>query len=271
MGTNPIAEKSIPFSRTYEYRRLYRQRIGKQVRYRTGERILTAEERERIGIFRQELSTVPVGQPRLLEMVKFLFTVIERLKSPHLCACGCGQTVKDYATLCAKGHSIRYRKIPLMERFWSKVERRCEDECWPWLGAFLSTSYGQLSQRGGPQKTYLAHRLAYEFTNGPIPHGMYVLHSCDNRRCVNPRHLRLGTAKDNIHDALDRGRCPTGEKNISAKLSGNQIDVIRRMLATGMGHKAISEQFGVSRGHISAIASGKTWKYHKSPIGDASI
>ncbi len=132
-------------------------------------------------------------------------------------------------------------------------------------GQFYPRIMANLAGGGGPQKTYLAHRLAYEFANGSIPPGLYVLHSCDNRRCVNPKHLRLGTAKDNIHDALDRGRYPTGDRNGSAKLTGVEIDAIRIMLANGVGHKAISEQFRVSRAHISAIATGRTWKHRQPP------
>lgn len=89
-------------------------------------------------------------------------------------------------------------------RFWAKVDKRGENECWPWLGA-RSSGYGKFGIRDGesPQN---AHRVAYALTHGEIPEGKQINHTCDNRRCVNPAHLYAGTAKQNTGDAINRGR-----------------------------------------------------------------
>jgi hypothetical protein len=95
------------------------------------------------------------------------------------------------------------RPVPFPVRFWSKVAVAGPDDCWEWQGAIGSTGYGNLDIDGSTVK---AHRVSHLLTHGPIPPGLYVLHSCDNRRCVNPNHLRIGTAQDNADDRRIRGR-----------------------------------------------------------------
>lgn len=99
------------------------------------------------------------------------------------------------------GRFRRWKKQPLADRFWSKVERG--DGCWLWRGAIDGNGYGGIKIAG---KMYRCSRVAYELTNGPIPAGLIVLHSCDNRACVNPAHLRSGTHKDNTRDMIERKR-----------------------------------------------------------------
>ena len=90
------------------------------------------------------------------------------------------------------------------ERFWSKVQKAGEYECWKWLGAMKDNrQYGQVMIRN---KHESAHRLSYMMTMGDIPEGMVVLHICDHPWCVNPNHLKVGTQKDNIHDMIWKGR-----------------------------------------------------------------
>jgi hypothetical protein len=95
------------------------------------------------------------------------------------------------------------RHLTLEQRFWAKVFKRGEDECWPWIGSKNKAGYGQLTCDG---VHHASHRLAHELLIGPLAH-RNVNHKCDNRACCNPKHLWNGTQSQNMLDALEKGRC----------------------------------------------------------------
>ena len=88
----------------------------------------------------------------------------------------------------------------LLKRFWEKVNEKGPDDCWEWTAGKNTRGYGQFKIL--PSKPALAHRVSYELHKGEIPKGLHVLHSCNNASCVNPNHLRVGTAKENYEDQL---------------------------------------------------------------------
>ena len=108
------------------------------------------------------------------------------------------------------------RPVPTNERFWNKVFVSLA--CWEWTAARQTNGYGRIMHNGRPTA---AHRVAWELVNGPIPEGMSVLHRCDNRICVRPEHLFLGTYKDNSDDKIAKGRAryATGDRNGNSKVA----------------------------------------------------
>lgn len=98
---------------------------------------------------------------------------------------------------------------PPFVRFHDLVDRR-DDGCWIWRGAVGTNGYGQIKAFG---RMVSAHRFAFELYSGPIPDGAMLLHSCDNKMCVNPDHLRPGTAAENMQEAAERGRLPRGPRH----------------------------------------------------------
>lgn len=106
-------------------------------------------------------------------------------------------------------HEDQKRKS-FYERFWEKVDIRGPDECWPWLGCLNSRGYGLIRvHEYNSEAPSLATRVMMVMKTGkPIEENLFVLHACDNPTCVNPAHLRWGTAQDNIDDMMRRGRHP---------------------------------------------------------------
>lgn len=144
---------------------------------------------------------------------------------------------------------------PLAERFWSKVVKIPFHGCWEWIGQPMKVGYGYISDEKG-EDSY-AHRVSWRLHRGGIPDGLCVLHKCDNRLCVNPDHLFLGTRTENQADAASKGRMPRGDKHWNVKMSDRDVEEARMLLLRGETHANIAQRFGVSRQAITNISLGR--------------
>lgn len=153
--------------------------------------------------------------------------------------------------------STAFRKSPLSERFHKSFTINKETECWEWIGTIHVTGYGIIQDNN---IDLLAHRYAYLWYIGE-PGKLCVLHKCDNRKCVNPNHLFLGTRRDNNRDRDSKGRGPVGERNWCTKLTAEDIPKIRQLHEEGWKQKEIAKRYGVHQGTISHVVNKTTWKH----------
>lgn len=155
---------------------------------------------------------------------------------------------------------------PFKHRFWAKVSIKgpthpIHGRCWIWKGNKSSNNYGQIIQNG---QVISAHRASWKVHFGPIPAGMYVCHHCDNRICVNPKHLFLGTCADNMADCVNKGRQTIGQKNGNSTLTDKHVLEIRQRYKRGSakhGQSQLGYEFGVSQVTIGRVVNRKHWKH----------
>ena len=144
-----------------------------------------------------------------------------------------------------------------MKRFWEKVDK--SGDCWEWTGAKVQ-GYGQSYYQ---DKRIYAHRLSWVLEHGQIPHGLCVLHACDNPGCVRSDHLFLGTQLDNIRDRDNKGRQRNGdrrgERAGGAKLNNTKVRVMRAY--KNLGTRQLSEVFSVSMDMVRRILSRRSWSH----------
>lgn len=146
------------------------------------------------------------------------------------------------------------------QRFWRRVGPISRaDGCWEWTGPMNGRGYGRFWADG---RLVYPHRFLKERVDGPIPGGMDACHRCDNPRCVNPRHVFVGTHAENMADMSRKGRwtprvVPSGESHRNAKLTRVQADEIRDSVESDA---TLARRFGVTRPTVWSIKQGQTWK-----------
>jgi hypothetical protein len=174
------------------------------------------------------------------------------------CACGCGQQTTVWRGVPRRfihGHNAQQ---DLTTRFWSKVVK--DDGCWEWQGTRNSNGYGMI---GVDHQSRYTHRVSWELANGSIPDGLEICHRCDNRRCVRPDHLFLGTRRDNVRDMWAKGRgnprAPRGAAHHEAKVTPQMSADILALYERGWTVSALARQYDIDRHTVRRVLQGNHW------------
>jgi hypothetical protein len=173
-----------------------------------------------------------------------------RMAKPKFCSSDCYHTHRRRKTV---------RTAP--DRFWAKVQRGADHECWPWVGHRNKLGYGRFTYVRG--ETQQATRIAWLLWHGSLPpDNLQVCHACDNPPCVNPHHLWLGTGKENMQDMSLKGRHNPnprrGELSNKSKLTADDALAIYH---SEEPNRTLADRYGVSPTAIYWIKAGKNWAH----------
>jgi hypothetical protein len=154
------------------------------------------------------------------------------------------------------------------EVLWSKVDKRGEDDCWNWLGYKNENGYGRVQIKDW---SYYAHRVIYDLSNPGVitwkapketDENGFLLHTCDNPSCCNPKHLWVGNHADNMADKVKKGRCPdfSGDKGPRCKLTMSQAREIRQKRQSGISARELAKMYIISLPSIKTLLRGDSYK-----------
>lgn len=188
----------------------------------------------------------------------------------------------------------KYTPEERLHAFWSKVNKESGHwwngiQCWFWIAGGTKSGYGTFSYEG---RQIGAHCVAYILAHGPIPDSLFVLHRCDNRRCVNPDHLFIGTAADNSRDMVTKGRnrrgtdhhmskhpelAPSGDAHYThrspelirkgealthSKLTEERVREIRRRYAAGgVTQYQLADEYGIAVASVNRVVRRVSWRH----------
>lgn len=149
--------------------------------------------------------------------------------------------------------------MPLAERFWHFVPDTPPDACWQWFGSKDKAGYGRINRGRGGEGIERAHRASWIIHYGPIPAGAKVVQTCGTNECTNPAHLILGTMRTAMLLAVERGTIGSsyGLRNGRAKLSDDEVALIRAMRSRGWKQSHLALAFNVGASTIQGIVSGE--------------
>lgn len=167
------------------------------------------------------------------------------------------ETNRGGGNFCKPECWYSFNRRPEEERFWALADK--SGECWIWQAARMNSGYGIFKDNSRVSNG--AHRFSYTLVKGPIPEGLVVCHTCDNKLCVNPDHLFVGTKKENSEDMVRKGRYPVRPH---WKLNYEIAQEIKRRKASGEKSIPLAKEYGVSRELVDMIARGGAWTDDKA-------
>lgn len=211
-----------------------------------------------------------IGKLLTLKKVRCLSKKM-KLQAQWLCKCDCGkEIIVNQSQLYGRGstscgcHDYKNKKLVGKENYNEIIKEKIkkytvvdDNNCWIWQGSKHRQGYGNLNYKRIPS---LAHRVSWMVHKGDIPEGVKVCHKCDITSCVNPDHLFLGTQKENVSDAIQKGKYSNrliGKRR--NKLNHEQVQEIKKLHCDGINRKDLEIKFSVSKTCIAKILTNRSW------------